>query len=92
MATSLEADHIAALAAIIERTLPAVQAAETYVDVWLQCATAAYGQAVVQPPAVDTTLLELDGCEIRTGVLMTAANAGLPGREPLDQRQAQIGM
>jgi hypothetical protein len=63
-------------------TLQAAQEAETYVDLRLQAATATYGPAVVDGPGVETMLMELDGCEIRTGVFMTAAAAGLSDREP----------
>jgi hypothetical protein len=31
---------------------------------------------------VTTMLMELDGCEMRTGVFVTAAAAGLSDREP----------
>lgn len=64
------------------RTLEAAQAAETYIDLRLQEATRPYGQGVTASSGVDTMLLELDGCEIRTGVYMTAAEAGVSGREP----------
>lgn len=62
------------------RTLQAAQDAETYVDERLREATKTYGQDMASPPAVDTMLLELDGCEIRTGVYMTAAEAGMTDR------------
>lgn len=62
------------------RTLQAAQDAETYVDERLLEATKRYAQDLASPPAVDTLLLELDGCEIRTGVYMTAAQAGLVDR------------
>ena len=62
------------------RTLQAAQDAETYVDERLLEATQTYGLALASPPALDTMLLELDGCEIRTGVYMSAAQAGLRDR------------
>jgi hypothetical protein len=62
------------------RTLQAAQDAETYVDGRLLEAPQPYGQDLASPPAVDTMLLELDGCEIRTGVYMTAAQAGMADR------------
>jgi len=66
------------------RTLQAAQDAETYVDERLLEATQTYDQDLAWPPAVHTMLLELDGCEIRTGVYMSAAEAGMldrPARE-----------
>jgi hypothetical protein len=51
------------------------------VDLRLQEATRGDGQAIASP-GVDTMLLELDGCEIRTGLYMTAAEAGKSDREP----------
>lgn len=67
------------------RTLQAAQEAETYVDRRLLEATKTYGQDLVSPPVVDTMLLELDGCEIRTGVYMTAAQAGMVDRPALER-------
>jgi hypothetical protein len=61
-------------------TLQAAKAAETYIDLQLQEATRAYENAALEPPEVTTILMELDGCEIRTGVYMTAAEAGLCDR------------
>ena len=46
----------------------------------LREATQTSGQELASPLAVDTMLLELDGCEIRTGLYMTAAQAGLEDR------------
>ena len=63
------------------RTLEAAQEAETYIDLRLQEATRPYGQGVTASPGVDTMVMELDGCEIRTGVYMTAAEAGVSDRE-----------
>jgi hypothetical protein len=63
------------------RTLEAAQEAETYLDLRLQEATRPYGQGVTALPGVDTMVMELDGCEIRTGVYMTAAEAGVSDRE-----------
>lgn len=68
------------------RTLQAAQDAETYVDERLLEATQRYGQDLSSPPTVDTMLVELDGCEIRTGVYMTAAQAGMEDRPA----QAQV--
>ena len=62
--------------------LEAAQEAETYLDRRLQAATQPYGQATMASQGVDTMLLELDGCEIRTGVYMTAAEAGVSDRGP----------
>jgi len=64
------------------RTLEAAQEAETYIDLRLQEATRPYGQGVTALPGVDTLVLELDGCEIRTGIYMSAAAAGVSDREP----------
>jgi hypothetical protein len=64
------------------RTLGAAQEAETYIDLRLQKATRPYGQGVTASPGVDTMVMELDGCEIRTGVYMSAAAAGVSDREP----------
>jgi hypothetical protein len=63
------------------RTLEAAQEAETYVDLRLQEATRGYGHAIARP-GVDTMLVALDGCEIRTGVYMTAAEAEMSERDP----------
>jgi hypothetical protein len=63
------------------RTLEAAQEAETYLDLRLQEATRPYGQGVTALPGVDTRVMELDGCEIRSGVYMTAAAAGVSDRE-----------
>jgi hypothetical protein len=62
------------------RTLQAARDAERYVDERLLEATQTYVQDRAALPAVDTMLLELDGCEIRTGVYMTAAQAGMTDR------------
>lgn len=64
------------------RTLQAAQEAESYMDLRLQEATRPYGQGVAASFGVDTILLELDGCEIRTGLYMTAAEAGVSNRRP----------
>ena len=64
------------------RTLDAAQEAETYLDFRLQEAMRPYGRGVTASPGVDTMLMELDGCAIRTGVYMTAAKAGVSDREP----------
>jgi hypothetical protein len=60
--------------------LQAAQDAETYVDGRLREATQTYSQDLASLPAMDTMLLELDGCEMRTGLYMTAAQAGLEDR------------
>jgi hypothetical protein len=62
------------------RTLQAAQDAETSVDGRLREATKTYTHTMPELPAVDTMLLELDGCEIRTGVYMSAAQAGMSDR------------
>ena len=67
------------------RTLEAAQEAETYIDLRLQEATRPYGQGVTASPGVATMLLELDGCEIRTGLYMTAAKAGVSDRDPQER-------
>ena len=67
------------------RTLQAAQEAETYVAERLMEATRTSSQDMARPPAVDTMLLELDGCEIRTGVYMTAVEAGVLDRAPLER-------
>ena len=64
------------------RTLEAAQEAETYIDLRLQEATRPYGLGVTASPGVDTMVIELDGCEIRTGVYMNAAAAGVSDRKP----------
>lgn len=66
-------------------TLQAAREAETYVDQRLLEATRTYDQDLAWPPAVATMLLELDGCEIRTGVYMSAAEAGRADR-PAQER------
>ena len=63
-------------------TLEAARAAETYVASQLRRAGQLYGQAASVSPGVETILMELDGCEIRTGLDMTAAEAGLSDRAP----------
>jgi hypothetical protein len=67
------------------RTLEAAQEAETYIDLRLQAATKTYSQATSDVAGVDTMLIELDGCEIRTGVYMTAAEAGVSDRQPRER-------
>jgi hypothetical protein len=67
------------------RTLEAAQEAETYIDLRLQAATKTYGQAAAGLAGVDTMLLELDGCEIRTGVYMTAVEAGVLDHDPQER-------
>ena len=66
-------------------TLEAAQEAETSRDRRLQAATKPYGQAPVASQGVDTMLLELDGCEMRTGVYRTAAEAGVSDRGPRER-------
>jgi len=66
-------------------TLEAAQEAETSRDRRLQAATKPYGQAPVASQGVDTILLELDGCEMRTGVYRTAAEAGVSDRGPRER-------
>jgi len=51
------------------------------VDERLLEATKTYARDMASPPAVDTMLLELDGCEIRTGVSMIAVEAGVSDRD-----------
>jgi hypothetical protein len=67
------------------QTLQAARDAERYVDKRLLAATQTYAQNLASPPAVDTMWLELDGCEIRTGVYMSAAEAGIADR-PAQER------
>jgi hypothetical protein len=67
------------------QTLQAAQDAVSYLDERLQQATGPYEQAGMAPPQVPVMLMGLDGCEIRTGVSMTAAQAGLSDR-PAHQR------
>jgi hypothetical protein len=62
--------------------LQAAQEATSSLDRQLQQATRTYDHAALAPPSVPTMLLELDGCEIRTGVSMSAAEAGVPARAP----------
>jgi hypothetical protein len=67
------------------QTLQAAQDAATYLDERLEQATGTYEQAAMAPPRVPTMLMGLDGCEIRTGVYMKAAEAGMSDR-PAHQR------
>jgi hypothetical protein len=67
------------------QTLQAAQDAASYLDERLQQATRTYEQAALAPPRVPTMLMGLDGCEIRTGVYMKAAEAGMSDR-PAQQR------
>jgi len=67
------------------QTLQAAQDAASYLDERLLQGTDTYEQAGMAPPQVPTMLMGLDGCEIRTGVYMTAAEAGLSDR-PAHQR------
>jgi hypothetical protein len=67
------------------QTLQAAQDAASYLDERLQQATGTYEQAALAPPQVPTMLMALDGCEIRTGLYMTAAEAGVSDR-PAHQR------
>jgi len=62
------------------RPLQAARDAETSVERRLLEATQTYAPARESPPAVDPMGLELEGCEIRTGVSMTAAQAGMMDR------------
>src|SRR4030095_4654814 len=66
-------------------TLAAAQEAETYIDRQLQAATKPYGPAPVASQGVGAVLLGRDGCEIRTGVYMTAAEAGVLDRGPRER-------
>jgi hypothetical protein len=66
------------------RTLQAAQDAETYVDERLLEAIKTSAQDLVSP-AAQTMLLELDGCEIRTGIYMSAVQAGLEARPARQQ-------
>jgi hypothetical protein len=63
------------------QTLQAARDAERYVDERLLEATKTYARDMASPPAVDTMLLALDGCEIRTGVYMIAVEAGVSDRD-----------
>jgi hypothetical protein len=67
------------------QTLQAAQDATSYLDERFQQATGTYEQAGMAPPQVPTLLMGLDGCEIRTGVYMKAAEAGMSDR-PAHQR------
>lgn len=67
------------------QTLQAAQDAATYLDERLEQATGTYEQAALAPPRVPTMLMTLDGCEIRTGSYMKAAEAGVSDR-PAHQR------
>jgi hypothetical protein len=67
------------------QTLQAAQEAASYLDERLLQGTRTYEQAALFPPRVPTLLMGLDGCEIRTGVYMKAAEAGMSDR-PAHQR------
>jgi hypothetical protein len=67
------------------RSLDAAREAETYIDLRLQEATRPYGQGVTASPGVDTMVMELDGCEVRTGVYMSAVEAGVPQGDPRER-------
>jgi hypothetical protein len=60
------------------QTLHAAQEAASSLDGRLQQATRTYEQDTLEPPAVPTMLMELDGCEIRTGIYMSAVHLGAP--------------
>jgi hypothetical protein len=66
-------------------TFHTAQEAETYVDVRLQDATRTSGSAASASPGVGTMLIALDGCEMRTGVSMTAVEAGRSDRAPQER-------
>lgn len=66
-------------------TLQAASESERYVDLTLSDASTCYGQPLAERPGVAALLVELDGCEIRTGVMMSAAEAGVSDRSPHDR-------
>lgn len=62
-------------------TLEAAKEAEPYIDLRLCEGTKAYHQSLFERPGVPELLVELDGCEIRTGIMMSAAEAGVSDRQ-----------
>jgi len=63
-------------------TLAAAREAKVYVEARLQEASQASALPGAEQPGVETLVVELDGCDIRTGILMTAAQAGQTACEP----------
>jgi len=63
-------------------TLQAAGESERDVDLTLFEAATGYGQPLTERPDVAELLVELDGCEIRTEVVMSAAKAGVSDRPP----------
>ena len=66
-------------------TLQAAKEAEPYIELRLCEGKEAYQQSLYERRGVSELLVELDGCEIRTGVLMSAAQAGVSDRRPQDR-------
>jgi hypothetical protein len=56
--------------------------AEEFLEQWRENATGEYARPLRERPGVDSMLVELDGCDIRTGEFMTAAEAGRTDCEP----------
>jgi hypothetical protein len=54
----------------------------SYLEEWRARAAGQYEQPLSKRPGVETMVVELDGCEVRTGQFMTAAEAGIPDDEP----------
>jgi hypothetical protein len=65
-------------------TLQAARSSERYVDSVLFDTSACSDPSLAHRPRAAALLVELDGCEIRTGVMMTAAEAGMSDRSPQD--------
>ena len=62
-------------------TLQAAKEAEEYIDLTLAKGKKADEQSLFERPGVPELVVELDGCEMRTGVLMHAAEAGVSDRQ-----------
>lgn len=65
--------------------MQAAKAAEPYIELRLCEGKALYHQSLHERRGVSELLVEFDGCEIRTGVLRRAAQAGLSDRHPQDR-------
>lgn len=63
---------------VLRHTEACAEEAERYVEERLGTVVESY----TKPPGVETLVAELDGCQIWTGVFMTAAQAGRQEREP----------
>ena len=67
---------------VLSRTERVAAEAEEFLDWQHSQAQEAYHQPLAERPGKESMLVELDGCEIRTGRVMTAAEAGRKDIDP----------